>query len=131
MGSNEQALINDSFLQYFDQDPEILRFDYQITPNTLNLSEELYDRYEELINKFKVETKHYEIHTWNDSSGFDYWNYSQEENNYIMFTIELKTEVITEELIKELEESFHNLYMFLYEELKSFLPISELMYWKN
>ena len=65
-------------------------FDEMITTNSLQMSEKEYKAMEKDINSFSIRGQDFACGAWNDSSGFNYWNKQQKENNYIQITVYIK-----------------------------------------
>ena len=59
---------------------------------SLGLNRIQYEKFDALVNNYSLEHPDYIIYFWNDSSGFDYWNIQQEENNYAQCSINIKND---------------------------------------
>lgn len=56
------------------------------------MSKEAYEKQEKMIQEASYVCEDYDIYAWCDSSGYDYWVVKQEEDNYVMVTVKMKTE---------------------------------------
>lgn len=63
----------------------------QILVNADHLTEKEYSQMEKEINS-TIETEHYTVYAWNDSSGYKYWKKESEVGgyNYIQITVHVK-----------------------------------------
>ena len=67
--------------------------DYHTTINWgLWMSKEAYDAQEKAIQEASYVCEDHDIYAWGDGSGYDYWVVKQEEDNYVMVTVKMKTE---------------------------------------
>jgi len=64
----------------------------------IGMNKEEYNKFENIINKTKIDTPLYTITSWCDASGYDYWVKQQEEDNYIIITIKIKKDFKAENI---------------------------------
>jgi hypothetical protein len=95
-----------------------LHYDFeQIIVFAADMSREEYDLMEQELLDFEIKRKHYAIHAWNDSSGYDYWSKDPHESNYIQITarIDNPAKVKPAQLKRDLERAvckfvtYHNI----------------------
>lgn len=54
------------------------------------MSRKEYADMEKDIRKFVIKKRQYVVYTWNDCSGYDYWN-KDDESNYIQVSVSIRT----------------------------------------
>lgn len=87
--------------------------DYHTNINLgLDMSEEEYIAREKELDEIEIVWEGYRIYAWYDVSGYDYWVKQQEEDNYVVVTLEILDNTkdwIKEELI-EIDQKIYNIY---------------------
>ena len=80
--------------------------------NTLNLTKEQYEKFEELCESPKVnlDRPNFSTSIGYDGGGYEYWTVQQEESNYANFTIVIKNPLTNDDLkeIKKANKLFFN-----------------------
>jgi len=74
-------------------DSRLFLQDEQISTYAPALGEEGYAKMEEEMAAYSDRGAGFEVHVWNDSSGFDYWN-KEDEMNYIQVTVDVSPEAL-------------------------------------
>lgn len=88
----------------YDIEETNIRYLLQGAINTLGLTEEGYNKFEDICDNTEIKTNNYHLTVGYDVSGYDYWTVKQEEPNYVDFNIEILNP-LTENNLKDIKEA--------------------------
>ena len=73
-----------------------------------DMNEVEYNTMEKNIDQYFFQGTGFQVYAWNDSSGYDYWNVKQQEDNYIQVTIAVTGDNADPVEIKKAADLAHN-----------------------
>ena len=97
---------NRYFAEYDGGDDNRIFLEMQ-RPETLKLTKEEYEIWEEAVNTTEIIKDKFEIYMATDVSGYEYWTEGQEEDNYHYITIQINDSDMNED---EIHEMYNDIY---------------------
>lgn len=97
---------NRYFAEYDGGDDNRIFLEMQ-RPETLKLTKEEYEIWEEAVNTTEIVKDKFEIYMATDVSGYEYWTEGQEEDNYHYVTIQINDPDMNED---EIHEMYNDIY---------------------
>ena len=88
----------------YDIEEANIRYLLQGAINTLGLTEEGYNKFEDICENTEIKANNYHLTVGYDVSGYNYWNIKQEKPNYVDFNIEILN-TLTENDLKDIKEA--------------------------